>query len=223
MEKRIAITKNSNFGEFQTEAPQSVARVSVAGYNATIKLFGEIPEPDDPSILEIVDTLESQQFENIDVVINTFGGSWDTAIMLYSMLRAMQATTFVKTVGISSVYSAGIIVFMAGQERLASYYTDFLIHVTRIAMPYESSTNSMNYLNKHLGTVKRVIKDLFSDYLTEEEMRLVIDASSDLYLSEMEALERGIVTHAGFIYPQNYLLADLMPVQQNEGGETHGK
>jgi ATP-dependent protease ClpP protease subunit len=129
------------------------------------------------------------------------------------MLRAMQATTFVKTVGISSVYSAGIIIFMAGQERLASYYTDFLIHVTRIAMPYESSTNSMNYLNKHLGTVKRVIKDLFSDYLTEEEMRLVIDASSDLYLSEMEALERGIVTHAGFIYPQNYLLADLMPVQ----------
>lgn len=214
MDKRQATIKNQGVDAYNPAIETSIAKLSVSGYTATIKLFGQIPDPDDPAIIEVVDLLEEQQFDTINVVINTPGGSWDTAIMLYSMLKAQQATTFIKTIGISSVYSAGAIIFMAGQERLASYYTDFLIHVTRIQMPYDTSTNSMSYLSRHMDTLKRLMGDLFKPYLTEEEMRLVMDAGSDLYLSELQALEKGIVTHVGYVYPNNYILADFVDVKE---------
>ena len=217
---KISQIKNqANQGIFVEDLGQ-IATISTAGYNATIKLFGEIPEPDDPRILDIVYTLEQPGLRTVNVVLNTYGGSWDTAIMLYSMLKAMQSTTFIKTVGISSVYSAGAIIFMAGNERLASYYTDFLIHITRIATPYESSTNSLNYVNKHLDTAKRVMKDIFGKYLSRDEISLITEASTDFYMNEMQALERGIVTYVGFVHPDDYLLAQETPAQFEGGNQN---
>ena len=225
MVRKIPKNQNQDYQGFIPENYGQIAAVTTSGYNATIKLLGEIPEPDDPRVLDIVFALEQPGLQTVNVVLNTYGGSWDTAIMLYSMLKAMSSTTFIKTIGISSVYSAGAIIFMAGNERLASYYTDFLIHITRIATPYESSTNSLNYVNKHLDTAKRVMKDIFGEYLSRDELNLITQASTDFYMNEMQALERGIATYVGYIHPDSYLIVQEQTPDNyyNRGGEhSHG-
>jgi len=100
----------------------------------TAKFFGEIPEPDDELILNFISAFETFDVQNVNLVINTHGGSWDTAIMLYNILQGHKISGVVRSYGISSVFSAGSILFMAGDVRLATHYTDFLIHTTQLGL-----------------------------------------------------------------------------------------
>lgn len=224
MDKRsLASSEITSNLEYISGSSQSVQSLSSSGYVQTIKIFGEIPEPDDERIIDILGTLETPGISTVNVVLNTYGGSWDTSIMLYSMLTAMSSTTFIKTIGISAVYSGGQIIYMAGAERLASYYTDFLIHISRISMQYESSTNSLNYVNKHLHTAKRVIQDIIGDYLTKEELNSICDASNDFYMNEIEAYERGIATVIGYVHPNDYLMLVEQKSNKDQEAFTRGK
>lgn len=124
------------------------------------------------------------------------------------MLKSLQKEVTVRTIGYASVFSSASIIYMAGQERIASYYTNFLIHTTRIATDYEVSTNYFNFLNNHLNSVETVVKDLFDQYLTHEELNQILKMGKDVYLNAYQANEKGIVTHLGHVNPIEYIILE---------------
>ena len=203
------------------EVAVSIAQIRTLATQQTIKIFGEINEPDDPYVQQIFDILSDPTLIHIDVVINSIGGSWNTAIMLYNILRQIGLSQIctVRTIGFGSVFSAGQLIFMQGQERIAQYGTNFLFHCTRTDLGYDSSINSYNYLEKHTKTVKRIMKALLKNYFSEEELKQMIEMSKDVYIDELEALERGIVHEVGFILPWTY---DVFNKRTLKGGILDG-
>ena len=76
--------KTEQYGEAISTGSTTLTRT--IGTQLVIKIFGEIPEPDHPSIHEIFEQLVDPTVSEIDIIINTYGGSWNTGIMLYNML-----------------------------------------------------------------------------------------------------------------------------------------
>lgn len=173
------------------------------GVDLVIKLFGEIPEPGNELVSDVMFQLETYDIKNINVLINTYGGSWDTAIMLYNVLQGQKVSSVVRTYGISSVFSAGQIIYMAGDVRLATNYTDFLIHTTQLGLQYDNQANILNYVKKHTETVKRAVKDIFQEFLSEKELEDILENGKDLYFDEKEAKERDIVHEVGYLSLRN--------------------
>lgn len=209
--------KRANF-DLLMENPSSQQMQSIvySKPSQTIKLIGDIPEVNDPQIQEILEVLSTPGLEQVDVVINTQGGDYDTQVMLYNLLKSLQATTFVKTIGISSVMSAGQIIYMQGSERIMSKYSSFMIHTTRLQMGYDSANNSMNFLSNHMSTVKRMIRDIFTGYLTEQELHEVCENGKDFYLNEIEQLERGIATSVGLVHPDGWMTVEFLEEEEME-------
>jgi ATP-dependent protease ClpP protease subunit len=68
------------------------------------------------------------QAKSATICISSNGGASDQALYVYDIIKALPIT--VNTHAISSVQSAALIVFMAGQRRTASPGANFLFHDT---------------------------------------------------------------------------------------------
>ena len=198
--------KTEQYGE--TISTGSTTLTRTIGTQLVIKIFGEIPEPDHPSIHEIFEQLVDPTVSEIDIIINTYGGSWNTGIMLYNMLMQLNDYCRIKTIGFGNVFSAGSIIYLAGNTRLAGHGTDFLFHSTYAEIGYESTNNSLGYLETHTKTVKRTLEDALSPFLSKEELTLILESSKNFYMNEIEAKERGIVHQVGYILPWTFDIMD---------------
>lgn len=94
--------------------------------------------------------------------ISSLGGDADSAIRLYDYLRSLPFP--VHTVGFGQVYSAGLTIFLAGEERIALRKTKFLVHegVYTIGQP----TAPMHLHEENLSILKELgkrNKDIISE------------------------------------------------------------
>lgn len=78
-------------------------------------------------------------------------------------------------------------------------------------------------MERHVQTVNRLMFDLFSEYFSKSELDNILNGGKDYYFDEIEAYERGIVNHVGFIAPSDYtILPVLGPFAQKTGGWKNG-
>lgn len=127
----------------------------------------------------------SQKYDNIEVTINTPGGSLDTTTDIIQLLRKFISIT---TIGVSSVASAGTIIWGIGTVRVIAPYTTFMFH--RETYSYYGKTSEHRSFAAISEKVNRKLFDeTVSGFLTESELSVI--ENTELWLAGEEMIDRG--------------------------------
>ncbi len=134
--------------------------------------------------------------------ISSLGGDADSAIRLYDYLTALPFP--VDTVGFGQVYSAGVTIYLAGEERFALKKTKFLIHegIYTIGQP----SAPMHLHDENLTILKEVGKRN-TEILAERSGKTV--ANIQAMMKEVKVLSADQAKSAGFVTK----IIDKLPIR----------
>lgn len=98
---------------------------------AEILKLSFVDSVDIQSVRSFIENLKHQiehnpQCDEIEISIATGGGEIDLAIELYNFLKALKCR--ITTINMSYVNSAGVLVFLAGDERICLDASSFFVH-----------------------------------------------------------------------------------------------
>jgi ATP-dependent protease ClpP protease subunit len=94
-------------------------------------------------LISILGGLIQKGVNDIYLIITTGGGSISAAVLIYGFLRSLPAK--VTTYNLSTIQSAGEIVFLAGEKRIASQNSIFMFHHLRQNVTGNTSLTSDDF------------------------------------------------------------------------------
>jgi ATP-dependent Clp protease, protease subunit len=161
-------------------------------------LMGDVDEDNIKPIIEWIlheNFVRKRKFKELLLMINSDGGNLSDAFALIDVMRSSKIP--VKTVGLGSIASAGLCIFLAGHpgRRVLTPNTSILSH--------QFSWGSSGKVHELFATVKefeltqlRMIK-LYQETtnLDEDTIKKVLLPPQDVYLSAEEALSYHICDH----------------------------
>jgi ATP-dependent Clp protease protease subunit len=130
----------------------------------------------------------------IEFYISTYGGAADDMFALYDIMRHVQLTTEIHTIGMGKVMSAGVLLLAAGTkgQRKIGKYCRVMIH-SAIAGSHGSLPNLMNEMEALQGLQESYIDALVSETnMTKSQIKKMLERKVNVYLSAEEAVKFGI-------------------------------
>lgn len=162
---------------------------------ASLRITGRIVTKDwdgkDTTSLKIAQDLEEiKDVEQIDVYINSLGGSIQEGVAIYNMLVNHPAKII--THAESVVGSIASVIYMAGDERIMPQLSMLCIH-----NPYTIVEGNALDLRKEADTLDKYCNMTKQAYLnkiniTEKELQEMLDKTT--YLGPQESLDKGFCT-----------------------------
>jgi len=134
--------------------------------------------------------------------VSSLGGDTDSAIRLYDYLTALPFP--VDTVGFGQVYSAGVTIYLAGQERFALKKTKFLIHegIYTIGQP-----SAPMHLHDENLTILKELGKRNTEILSERSGKTV--ANIETMMKDVKILSADQAKSAGFVTK----IIDKLPIR----------
>lgn len=142
---------------------------------------------------------DGTKIEEIILEIQSFGGSSDHGLKIYNFLKSLKIP--ITTIANTNVDSAAIMLFCAGEKRLAMNPTRFLIHQAR------SNGTLNNFGTEQILEHHNILKSLNESYISILDKIIKISENKDdnfntLYqrvyssyiFNQDEALKNGLVT-----------------------------
>ena len=168
--------------------------LTIGATEADLMIFGDITPyqffESDVSSHGICSEIAALDVDRINVHINSYGGDVGESLAIVNSLNRSRAKVVTYNDGFAC--SAAATVFMAGDERIASKYSAFLIHNAWSTV----TGNSEDFLREaeNLETITNQSKELYA-----EKSKLSKSAVTDLmreerFLSPEEMLEMGFAT-----------------------------
>lgn len=170
------------------------ATASTDSYNPKRSIFICASEIDSAVTLEVMERLaelEEECDDPIDVVVNTEGAYVYQAFAIYDLLRASKC--HIRTFGLGTVMSGGVIIFMAGDDRMMFANARMMMHEASF------DHSGMTLTEKEMETEAAETRKL-----TEQMVQLIANRSQcdveyvwslikgvDFYLGAEEAIEDG--------------------------------
>ena len=150
-------------------------------------LFGEIDVDSARDAVEYILTVPSDE---VTLLINSVGGSLDNCV---SIINAMSMSgKSIKTIGIGSVCSSALLIFLAGNTRVMFRNAHVLSH--QASLEYQGKPHEVAGVNKH---VKR-IDDWMIDHvtsrtnMTRSQVKKYLLGPGENWISTAECLKWGI-------------------------------
>ena len=141
----------------QTASAQSATEHSVV-------FDGPINDTNSSRLMSIISTLIPKGLKELHLIIGTSGGNIPDALMIYGFLRALPAK--VTTYNLSTVASAGTIIYLAGEKRISTPNAFFQFHhVTEnfsrpsARMTLEELTGERTALAMNLERMEQIYKE----------------------------------------------------------------
>lgn len=145
--------------------------------------------------------LDHKRDPEITVYVNSQGGEVEAGYAIYEILKLSQKRII--TYAVNEVFSCAIIIFLAGDDRCASNYSNFMIHEPYHAHEEESSIDSKSY-KKYLKELRKTTDDYFKlitkhTTLTPQRIKKYIQQSEEgeWYFKTALAKKLGLVTRIG--------------------------
>ena len=137
--------------------------------------------------LDMINVLKTaEQHDTIFIYLNTPGGNLYTAIQIISAIRQSSATVVTSIEGM--VASAGTLIFLSGQKHIVNQNCTFMIH--NYSHGVWGKGNEVNLRVKHMEDYfKKLAKDMYSKFLTDEEIDEVVNGK-DFWMESEEVLRR---------------------------------
>ncbi len=146
-----------------------------------IPLIGEINEQMFQYLFTHSHTVREQP---IELILCTHGGDIYTALGMYEYIRKLPVQVIVKVYG--PCFSSGMIILQAGDERIGTKNSQFMIHYGQDS---SSCLNDLKQINK--------ITKLYGDVLIERSnhTRKKLDSwfNTETFFSGQQALEAGLI------------------------------
>lgn len=142
-------------------------------------------------LIDVIQQVQGQPFaESFDVIIKSPGGFVDVGFDIYDYIRSLKKP--IKTIGIETVASIATVIFMAGDERVLSPKTEFMIH-----LPTGSVQGTAEEIKNYSDLVLECEKRLLDFYkkttnLTEEALKPLL--KRETFLSAEEAFDLKFAT-----------------------------
>jgi ATP-dependent Clp protease protease subunit len=157
-----------------------------------IVLSGSIRESIGAEFLEQITALECADISRpITIYIDTYGGSVDTALLMYDAIKTCCCP--IVTVGIGKVMSAGTLLLASGEHgsRFITEHTRVMIHEVSAG-----TWGSMTEMETAVDEIKR-LQEVYVDILSKDtgigKKQLLQDMKATRYMTAPEAIKYGIV------------------------------
>lgn len=146
-------------------------------------------------IIRAILRLNEVSHEPIALFLSTYGGDAYAALSIYDAIRSSPSDITIYASG--KIMSAGVVIFLAGDFRLASLNTTFMMHSV-------SSQTSGKVRDQEIDVLEgKRLNNLFLDLLAQRTKmtkkwwyRQIL--SHDKYMDTKSALEYGLITHSSF-------------------------
>ncbi|BCH10457.1 hypothetical protein MesoLj131c_47150 [Mesorhizobium sp. 131-3-5] len=176
----------------RAEAQRDEVLMSVADV-ATIHVIGEITQN---LATSVCDHLRAAHLSpNINVVLDTEGGEYAEALRIFRAIAWHPATTKRATL-LKRCLSAGTIVMMACDERIASPDTQILIHMVEGRPELRERWNVFRHVEaaRRLRAVDAQMLNLIADRSGADLQALVAEAATESLTSLEWCLRQGLIT-----------------------------
>lgn len=169
---------------------------------ATIKVFDDIDYWSKNEFLSEFKYLEQSGVEEVDILINSVGGSVVDGLNIYSEIERsnMKCTTIIEGVAMSM----GSIIWAAGDKLLMRDYGILMLHNPSV---YSYSDDDDKDLNEMLSKFKALLKTIYCKRfnMTEEQVDAIMDGEEGIdgtyYLAD-EAVAAGFIPQENIIKTQ---------------------
>ena len=160
----------------------------------TILISSEISNTLVDRIIKNLVVMEEENSEKmITVYINSPGGGADSGFAIYDMLRFVKPP--VRTVCSGMCASAGIVIFLAGEEneRLSLPNSRFMIHEPRYMSTAYGRASDIAIMARELLKLKDRYNTIVAEATGKTMEEVAKDVQRDFWLSPGEAVEYGLV------------------------------
>ena len=175
------------------EAPEPDLRV--------IGLVGDIQEEKLAEIIhaflymnEINKESPDEDKKDIEFYLSTYGGSADDMFALYDIMKLVQKTTDISTIGMGKVMSAGVLLLASGTpgKRKMGKNCRVMIHSV-MGGNHGSLHNLVNEMEAIQDLQEMYINCLVEETkMTKSQLKNMLERKVNVYLSAEEAIEYGI-------------------------------
>jgi len=167
----------------------------------TIGLFSDILEE---PVAELVHALmymnetnkdkEEEDKEPIEFYLSTYGGSADDMFALYDIMKNIQKTTEIHTVGVGKVMSAGVPLLACGTKGKRKIAKNCRIMIHSVSA---GNQGNLHDLMNELGAVEELQKMYINclvaeTKMTKSQLKKMLKRKVNVYLSAEQAIKLGI-------------------------------
>ena len=205
MIKRI-VNKITDIFSFEQEPQQNFLVVNAGKQSELdLRIVGLFSNVDEEKISEIVTGMlymdelnkaekEEDKRKDIEFYVSTYGGSADDMFALYDIMKNVEKTTDISTIGIGKVMSAGVLILAAGTNGKRKIGKNCRVMIHSIAAGNHGELAHMeNELDQIRNIQEMYIKCLVSETkMTETVVRKMLERGVNVYLNAEEAIEYGI-------------------------------
>lgn len=137
---------------------------------------------------------EKEEREPIDFYVSTYGGSADDMFALYDIMRQMEETTEIHTIGVGKVMSAGVLLLAAGTKGKRKIGKNCRVMIHSVI---GGNHGPLHNLLNEMEAVEQIQK-MYTDCLiaetkmTKTTLKNMLERKVNVYLSAEEAVELGI-------------------------------
>lgn len=169
-------------------------RQQAVGNKAEIYIFGDVVDEqwwsDETSPKSVVDAIQGLDTQEIDVYIDSYGGSVAAGWGIYNALRQHPAK--VRTYGVGFVASAALYPFLAGDERYASTLSAYYMH--EVLTGVTGYADDLRKAADEIAAMTEIGINAFVERagMTREKVQELMRAET--WLTPESALELGIAT-----------------------------
>lgn len=168
------------------EEPNRIMMRENTTRNYVIRICREITEIDDfDDELQVL--AGAGPNDTVQLIMNTGGGSLETALILCKALRACEARTSA-FIGWTCA-SAGTAIALACDEWEIDEYSSFMVHTASYGIGYQATPNVYASVQHSDKMVNRFVENTYAGFLTTEEME-VVKAGRDVYFEGEELAQR---------------------------------
>jgi len=169
--------------------------LSKKGQNVTINIYGDITKyswwEEDYGATKLARDLEQyDQIDNIDVFINSNGGSVSEGLAIYNILQRHPAKVTTYCDGFAC--SAASVVFMAGDERIMSNASLLMIH--NAWMYVEGNAEELRKLADDLEKITEASVNAYMNHVNISRDELKEMMGNETWIDSDDALEKGFCT-----------------------------
>jgi len=166
----------------------------------TIGLFTDITEEKIAEIVQAllylneVNKLSEEEKRPIEFYLSTYGGNADDMFALYDIMRMVQATTPIHTLGVGKVMSAGVLLLAAGTkgERRIAKNCRVMLHSVS-AGPGGDLPNLVNEMEALHELQEMYINCLVQETkMMKSDLKNMLERKVNVYLSAEKAVALGI-------------------------------
>lgn len=159
--------------------------------NRVIHLVGEITDEMAASIVAQLLYLDSAEKEDIQLYINSPGGSVSAGLAIYDTMQNIRSD--VSTVCLGRAASMGAVILSGGAKgkRKILPHSEVMIHQPSGGM--EGQASDLLIVAEHIQKTKKLLNELLSENCGKSYEQLVKDTERDYWLSPEEAVGYGVV------------------------------